>query len=162
MAHDLLFILGRRKWVLRPNVYVILRDKEKAMDGKKEKDLKDLSQLIVTALTRDESVMSALADLKKRKVIEQSTLLGLALKINDLLELAGTSVTGPESANQDEKPLSIQSEPVTPDSRPFQPSLKVKSMIDGKELSYQEAQFQEWAIAKFDEKQWLKKSGLIW
>jgi len=133
------------------------------MEEKREKDLKDLSQLIVSALTRDEGVMNALADLKKRKVIEPSTLLGLALKINDLLEISGAAVSEEdvrkivnERAEQEEKP--------EPAPRPLRSevSLKQRTMIDGRELSREEILFEEWAIANFNERDWLKKSGLIW
>jgi len=133
------------------------------MEEKREKDLKDLSQLIVSALTRDEGVMNALADLKKRKVIEPSTLLGLALKINDLLEISGAAVSEEdvrkivnERAEQEEKP--------EPARRPLRQavSFKQRTMIDGRELSREEILFEEWAIANFNERDWLKKSGLIW
>ncbi|MDH5509704.1 MAG: hypothetical protein OEZ32_05040 [Nitrospinota bacterium] len=132
------------------------------MDEKRDRDLKDLSQLIVTALTKDEAVMNALADLKDRKVIEPSTLLGLALKINDLLELSGTTLTGDEVELMREKESAKEAEldPVLRSEAP--PLVKTRAIIDGRQLSYEEILFEEWAIAKFNEKLWLKKAGLTW
>jgi hypothetical protein len=133
------------------------------MEEKREKDLKDLSQLIVSALTRDEGVMSALADLKKRKVIEPSTLLGLALKINDLLELSGATISEEEAEETAGKTPSAGEGPAkAPIGTQSRPVARVKAMIDGRELSYQETLFEEWAIANFNEKEWLKKTGLAW
>ena len=134
------------------------------MDDKRDRDLKDLSQLIVTALTKDEDVMNALADLKNRKVIEPSTLLGLALKINDLLELSGTTVSGDEAKLFRDPDAEPETEPDF-DFAPLSeeaPEVKTKAMIDGRELSYEEILFEEWAISKFNERQWLKKTGLAW
>ncbi|MDH5639390.1 MAG: hypothetical protein OEZ04_12965 [Nitrospinota bacterium] len=132
------------------------------MDEKRDRDLKDLSQLIVAALTKDEAVMSALADLKNRKVIEPSTLLGLALKINDLLELSGTAFSGDEAELFRDKEPDKEAE-LDPASRSeAEPVVKTRAMIDGKQLSYEEILFEEWAISKFNEKQWLKKTGLAW
>ena len=137
------------------------------MDQKREKDLKDLSQLIVTALTKDEGVIKALSDLKKRRVIESSTLLGLALKINDLLELSGSVTAADLARRQDHDPA--EDHPASPTAEmSFKNEPKVKekprkrAMIDGIELSSQEILFEEWSHANFDEEQWFKKNGLVW
>ena len=139
------------------------------MEKKREKDLKDLSQLIVTAITKDTEVMKALADLKRRKVIESTTLLGLALKINDLLEMSGSvsddnGAQGSDKTGLDGHPMvqmSLRSETHTV-STPHQPGAKKEALIDGKKLSDHEILFEEWSIANFDEDEWLKKTGLIW
>ena len=137
------------------------------MSEKREKDLKDLSQLIVAALTRDEGVMNALADLKKRKVIESSTLLGLALKINDLLEISGSTISSDsqEKAESAKEPaVEAELDPVlrTSVSQTANIPVRARAMIDGRQLSAEEILFEEWAQAKFNEKEWLRKVGLAW
>ncbi|MDH5477945.1 MAG: hypothetical protein OEY50_06415, partial [Nitrospinota bacterium] len=110
------------------------------MDEKKDKNLKDLSQLIVAALTRDEAVMNALLDLKQRKVIEPSTLLGLALKINDLIELSNDKSPDQRieliQERNDDAAVEAELDPVL--KNPATPPTKPKAMIDGRQLTYDE------------------------
>ncbi len=136
--------------------------------NERDKDLKVLSHAIVDALARNDDVMSMLSDLKERNVIDSSTLLGLALKINDLLEISGTAFTN-ESLRADSddneevsltKPTDVARKPVQAVSENLES--KTVGMIDGRKLSKNEVAFQEWVNGQFDEKGWLSSSGLIW
>lgn len=128
------------------------------MDNKKrEKELKRLSEVIIESLTHDEEVINFLADLKDRKVIDSSTLLGLALKISDLLEISGNAYA------QEKKDYSE----VRPKSKPVNellsaPDEEEKAIVDGKKLTASEIAFEKWAMEKFNEKKWLRKAGIIW
>ncbi len=126
-------------------------------DRKREKELKELSQVIVDALTRNDEVMGLLADLKDRKIIDSSTLLGLALKINDLLEISGATI---DQIGQNSSERSMKTEPAKHTNQ--DDSKDVKEVVDGRELTPLEIAFERWASEKFDEKKWLRKAGLIW
>ena len=131
------------------------------MDYKKrEKELKELSQIIVDALTSNREVVKHLNDLKERNVIDSSTLLGLALKINDLLEISGTAFAQKDRSypKRERKPAISGGDAVATG----QTVCKVKTMIDGRELTPSEREFERWAMEKFDEKKWLRKAGIIW
>jgi hypothetical protein len=132
----------------------------------REKELRELSEAIVEALTRNEEVMGLLTDLKERKVIEASTLLGLALKVNDLLEISGVAFTQDEL----EENRRIQSKAIAEslteaviEAEEKEAALREEgeATIDGRKLSKSEVAFQEWAAEKFDEKEWLRSMGLI-
>lgn len=131
------------------------------MDNKKrEKELKELSQIIVDALTSNKEVINHLNDLKERKVIDSSTLLGLALKINDLLEISGTAFAQKDksiSRREGKTRISSGDKVVTGET-----SCDLKTLIDGRELTPSEREFERWAMEKFDEKKWLRKAGIIW
>lgn len=131
------------------------------MDNKKrEQELKELSQVIVDALTSNKEVVTHLSDLKERKVIDSSTLLGLALKINDLLEISGTAFTqkerSPSKRGKKQEMLNDDTKPAS------QTVCKIKTKIDGIELTPSEREFERWAMEKFDEKKWLRNAGIIW
>lgn len=126
----------------------------------RENELRELSQVIIEALTHNEDVMAHLADLKERNIIDSQTLLGLALKISDLLELSGMAFTQEEVQNS----LAANSGETKP---PMLPASNKKEKndfeeIDGRKLSNNEIDFQEFTASKFDEKEWLQKTGLIW
>lgn len=130
----------------------------------KDKELKELSHAIVDALTHNGDVMGMLADLKERKVIDSTTLLGLALKISDLLEISGMAFTDDEVSLR-RRLKEGASAPAT--ERALAPAVKEPSvegtaMIDGRKLSNREIAFEEWSRERFDEKDWLKDQGLIW
>lgn len=139
----------------------------------REKELKELSHAIVEALTHNDDVMALLTDLKERQVIDSSTLLGLALKISDLLELSGIAFTQEDVEKaqnemfKDNKPATesgaAESKEDDIDTKLFAEAEKDElSMIDGHRLTESEAAFQEWANGKFDEKEWLKNARLLW
>jgi len=128
------------------------------MENKKhEKELKELSQVIVDALTRNEDVMNYLAELKDRNIIDSSTLLGLALKVNDLLEISGSVISKQDGAHSS----AGRQAKAGPRTRPESEN-DPKELIDGKKLSDRQIAFEKWASDRFDEKGWLKKSGIIW
>ncbi|MBI5814780.1 MAG: hypothetical protein HZB29_04135 [Nitrospinae bacterium] len=126
-------------------------------DKKNEKELKALTRAIMEVLTHNEEIMTLLLDLKTRKVIDSSTLLGLALKVSDLVEVSGTAFSqeelGVRKAGPDPRAAEAKSDQLL--------AVKEKAVIDGRELSTRETAFQEWTSEQFDEKAWLKKSGLI-
>jgi hypothetical protein len=126
----------------------------------RENELRELSQVIIEALTQNEDVMTHLADVKERNVIDSQTLLGLALKISDLLELSGMAFTQEEVQNS----LATGSGETTPAMLPESGQKEKNSFeeIDGRKLTDNEIEFQEFSADKFDEKEWLQKTGLIW
>ena len=140
----------------------------------REKELQELSHAIVEALTHNDDVMALLADLKEREVIDSSTLLGLALKISDLLELSGMAFTQEDIA--EEPPAMIENKVAENDqsdeaetkrfigdiSHEIKGDEAEDAIIDGRELSENEIAFEEWSNDKFDEKEWLKNTRLIW
>ena len=134
----------------------------------REKELHELSQAIVEALTHNEDVMSQLADLKLRDVIDSSTLLGLALKISDLLELSGIAFTQediveePSALIGDGDENNDQNDDTDTEKFAGDINEEEDAIIDGRELSSNEVAFQEWANNKFNEKEWLKSARLIW
>ena len=137
----------------------------------REKELQELSHAIVEALTHNDDVMTLLADLKEREVIDSSTLLGLALKISDLLELSGMAFTQEDIA---EEPTAMIENKVAENDQSGDAETKrftgdingeikdEEAIIDGRELSENEIAFQEWSNDNFDEKEWLKNTRLIW
>ena len=140
----------------------------------REKELQELSHAIVEALTHNDDVMALLADLKEREVIDSSTLLGLALKISDLLELSGMAFTqedvaeGPSAIIENNVAENDPSGEAKTEKFLGNISQEIKSeeaeeaIIDGRELSENEIAFQEWSNDNFDEKEWLKNTRLIW
>jgi len=133
---------------------------EWTMDNKKhEKELKELSRIIIEALTNNKEVMGLLADLKERKIIESTTLLGLALKVNDLLEISGATFTKEELQKENKLPAPTNNPPRANDP---DTATNNKELIDGRELTPSEMAFERWSRENFDVDQWLRKSGLIW
>ncbi len=126
----------------------------------RENELRELSQVIIEALTQNNDVMTHLADLKERNIIDSQTLLGLALKISDLLELSGMAFTQ-EDVQNSLAPIPEKTTPaMLPESRPKEKNGFEE--IDGRKLTNNEIEFQEFSVDKFDEKEWLQKTGLIW
>ena len=137
----------------------------------REKELQELSHAIVEALTHNGDVMTLLADLKEREVIDSSTLLGLALKISDLLELSGMAFTQEDIA---EEPQAMIEKKVAENDTSGEAKTEKflgdiggeikdeEAIIDGRELTENEVTFQEWSNDHFDEKEWLKNRRLIW
>ena len=124
------------------------------MDGKSnEKELKALSHAIMEAITGNEEVMALLNDLKQRNVVDSSTLLGLALRIGEIIEISGMTF------RQDE----IEEKQTQLDTCDAEDSAQTPAyeLIDGRELSAKEVAFQSWSAERFDERAWLKKMGLI-
>lgn len=124
------------------------------MDGKSnDKELKALSHAIMEAITGNEDVMAMLNDLKQRNVVDSSTLLGLALRIGEIIEISGMTF------KQDE----IEEKQTQLDTSDMEGEAQVPAyeLIDGRELSAKEAAFQTWSAERFDERAWLKKMGLI-
>lgn len=123
---------------------------------------KELSESIVNALIKDATVMAQLEDLRDRHVIEPGALLGMALKVTELLEISGITIS------EDEKNIlpDIEKAQETKSDSPKQISSgetgETKETIDGRDLSTSEVEFQEWTSKQFDTKEWLKKTGLIW
>jgi len=130
-------------------------------NSKRENELKELSQAIVEALTHNEEVMAMLSDLKDRNVIDSTTLLGLALKISDLLEISGMAFTHEEVARQVKHELSGKVEEKVAKNVTTAPERRLEK-IDGRTLSKNEIAFQEWANQRFDEKEWLKGHSILW
>lgn len=127
---------------------------------KREKELKELSQIIVDALTSNREVINHLSDLKERKVIDSSTLLGLALKINDLLEISGTAFAQKDRSRSKRE---VKTEISRGDTATTgETARKLNASIDGRELTPSQREFERWAMEKFDEKKWLRKAGIIW
>lgn len=124
------------------------------MDGKSnEKELKALSHAIMEAITGNEEVMAMLNDLRDRNVVDSSTLLGLALRIGEIIEISGMTF------RQDE----IEEKQTQLDTCDAEDSAQTPAyeLIDGRELSAKEVAFQSWSAERFDERAWLKKMGLI-
>ena len=125
------------------------------MDGKSnDKELKALSHAIMEAITGNEDVMAMLNDLKQRNVVDSSTLLGLALRIGEIVEISGMTF------KQDE----IEEKQTQLDAPEAEGELQIPvyEAIDGRELSAKEVAFQTWSAERFDERAWLKKMGLIY
>ncbi len=123
---------------------------------KRDEKLKELSDAIVKAMTNDDEVMSLLDALKANKMIENGTLLGMAIKVSELLEIADIAL-----AKGKNEPLD-NGQVVRHMQEAVMQSINDRDIIDGHDLSENEVAFQEWAIERFDEKEWLKDCGLIW
>ncbi|VAX20283.1 hypothetical protein MNBD_NITROSPINAE02-2196 [hydrothermal vent metagenome] len=129
------------------------------MDEKKNsKELKALSHAITEALLQNEEVMNLLADFKDRKIVDPNTLMGVAFKISDLLEIYDVTVSETDgemaSVQQTRKRKRKETD--------IQKITKLREIIDGRDLSKNEIAFQEWLIERFDDKNWLKGERLIW
>jgi hypothetical protein len=125
------------------------------MDGKSnDKELKALSHAIMEAITGNEDVMAMLNDLKQRNVVDSSTLLGLALRIGEIIEISGMTFKQEE----------IEEKQTQLDAAEAEGELQVPAyeLVDGRELSAKEVAFQTWSAERFDERAWLKKMGLIY
>ncbi|MBI4667223.1 MAG: hypothetical protein HY751_12545 [Nitrospinae bacterium] len=127
------------------------------MDGNgNEKELKALSQAIMEAITRNEDVMALLQDLKKRQVVDSSTLLGLALRIGEIIEVSGMMYRQDEIEEMTETPMAE-----TGEEKQELVLARRKELVDGREQSKNEVSFREWVAERFDERAWLKKARLI-
>ena len=124
----------------------------------KEKELRELSQSIVEALAANEEVMSHLSDLKERGIIDPSTLLGLALKVDDLLQISGVAFM----QDTDPAPKELVGEVEAAIAAEEEAETSLDTTVDGRKLSTSEVAFTEWAASRFDEKQWLKELGLLY
>lgn len=125
------------------------------MDGKSsDKELKALSHAIMEAITNNEDVMAMLNDLRQRKVVDSSTLLGLALRIGEIIEISGMTFRQDEI---EEKQTQLDTDDVEDTAQ-----ATAYEVIDGRELSAKELAFQTWSAERFDERAWLKKMGLIY
>ncbi len=129
-------------------------------DQDKEKELKELSQSIVEALAANEEVMSHLTDLKERGVIDSATLLGLALKVDELLQISGVAFMQ-DTDHHERPPKELVGEVEGAIAAQEEIDEPTDATIDGRQLSPQEVAFQEWAASHFDEKSWLKDLGLM-
>jgi hypothetical protein len=135
---------------------------ERVMDKKEghEKELKALSHEIMGAITENEKVMATLKDLKERGIVDSSTLLGLALRIGEITEVAGMTFQQEELGEQSASLDAASATSVNP-NLPAAPAQSAYEMIDGRVLSPKEAVFQNWSADQFDERAWLKRVGLI-
>ncbi|VAX22925.1 hypothetical protein MNBD_NITROSPINAE01-783 [hydrothermal vent metagenome] len=127
-----------------------------------ETKFKDLSNAIVNALINDETVMAQLEQLRDRHIIEPGALLGMALKVTELLEISGVTISDDEkkALSDSDKPQKTKAK--SQDTPKKLSSAEARETIDGRDLSANEVQFQEWVSEKFDAEEWLKKTGLIW
>jgi hypothetical protein len=126
------------------------------MDSKgNEQELKALSHAIMGAITGNDEVMAMLNDLKQRNVVDSSTLLGLALRIGEIIEISGMTFRRDEI---EEKQTQLD----TGDAEEGDAHAPAYELIDGRELSAKEVAFQSWSAERFDERAWLKKMGLIY
>lgn len=130
--------------------------------SKREKELKELSRMITDALTHSEEVMAYLADLKKRNIIDSSTLLGLALKVNDLLVISSQAYPQPAEERGAEQTRAIAAPREQAARSAERDTAARKQQIDGRELTRAEIDFEEWSRSKFDQAAWLRDVGLIW
>ncbi len=121
-----------------------------------EKELNELSETIVSALTHSDAVMDIIADLKERGVVDSSTHIGLALKVDDLSDLSDSPLQKTSPAHQDHDRAISHTDSIAPDDATS------RNIIDGRDLTENEADFEEWANSGFDEKQWMKELGLTW
>jgi len=130
--------------------------------NERETKFKDLSNAIVNALINDETVMAQLEQLRDRHVIEPGALLGMALKVTELLEISGVTISEDEkkALSGSDKPQKTEAE--SHDVPPKPSPAETRETIDGRDLTANEIQFQEWVSEKFDAGEWLKKTGLIW
>lgn len=132
--------------------------------NKSERDqaLRELAQKIVEVLISDKDVMKMLHDLKQSGVFSEDQVLGVALKVSDILKM--TEDTKHIKSNQNlggnamfdnlHKLSKEQQEKFTQKSDTI-------DGIDGRELSENEVAFQKYTAEKFDKEKWLKKVGLL-
>ncbi|MGK7346196.1 MAG: hypothetical protein ACNS63_10365 [Candidatus Nitrospinota bacterium M3_3B_026] len=126
--------------------------------AEKGREIKKLSEAVAEALKNNEKVMSLIAELKERGVVDSETLLSLYLKIGDLLEVSLTTVSREEleKLKTGKQAAPKKAEP------PREPDDDIHETIDGRDLSRNEIAFQEWTAERFNEGNWLKKRRLIW
>ncbi len=130
--------------------------------NERETKFKDLSNAIVNALINDETVMAQLGQLRDRHVIEPGALLGMALKVTELLEISGVTISEDEKKALSGSDNTQKTKTKSLDAPKQVSSTETRETIDGRDLSANEVQFQEWVSEKFDAEEWLKKTGLIW
>lgn len=124
----------------------------------RDNELKKLADAVIETLKSNKKVLSLMAELRDKNVVDSATLLSLHFKINELLEISCATMSEEEleaqgvyerqSAPKQKKAKSEEQEP--------------RETIDGRDLSENEIAFQEWVSERFDEENWLKKTKLIW
>lgn len=117
--------------------------------------LKELSEAIVDALGQNENVMRLIAGLKRARLIDSETMLGLALRVDDLERMTGGLIVsrservGHIAERASDRPRANESE-------------LAERYIDGSIIDSKSAAFERFASDRFDERAWLARLGLKW
>lgn len=111
-----------------------------------DKELEKLSKAITDAILNSKNVKKVIKEIREKDLILSNTLMIMVLKIETLSNISNTLKDDIEnlktSSNKRKKKV-------------------IRQFIDGKELNPYEIAFQEFLVEKFDDKEWLKKNGLI-
>ncbi|MFW2331102.1 MAG: hypothetical protein ACN4E2_02240 [Nitrospinota bacterium] len=134
-------------------------------ESDKKKMLDQLSRSIVDALSNDKQVMKMLIELESKDIINSSTVLGLALKVNELKDISGMILSSNEDYDEwieFAHESNLKDYPKDRGNDNLANKDNGELLIDGSSLTDQEARFQSFASANFDEKKWLRSFKLIW
>ena len=111
-----------------------------------EKELERLSRAITEAIFNSKDVKKILEEIREKDLVIPSTLLVMLLKLDAL-----SSISDSLNSHQDLLNEVVNKKKIN----------QKKHLIDGKELRPNDIAFQEYLIKKFNEKEWLKKNGLV-
>lgn len=112
-----------------------------------DKELEKLSRAITEAILNSKNVKKVLEKIREKELVLPNTLMVMILKL-DMLSNASDNLT--------DKINSLKSSSKNRDKKKVD-----KQLIDGKELTSDEVAFCEYMVKKFNEKDWLKKNGLV-
>lgn len=110
-----------------------------------EEELEKLSRAIAESIFSSKDVKKIIEEIREKDLILPHSLMVMVLRLETLSNIA----------NKGRDNLDV--------IKKYQRKKKMtrKQFIDGKELDANEIAFQEFLIKKFDDKEWLKKNGLI-
>jgi hypothetical protein len=110
-----------------------------------EEELEKLSKAIAEAIFNSKNVKKIIEKIREKELILPHTLMVMVLKLETL-----SNISDGDRDNLD----------IIKEYRKKKKKYK-RQLIDGKELDTNEIAFQEFLVKKFDDKEWLKKNGLI-
>ena len=107
-----------------------------------EEELEKLSRAIAEAIFSSKNVKKIIEEIREKDLILPHTLMVMVLKLDTLSNISDGSQVDLDNVHMKKKKAKRQ-------------------FIDGKELDVNEIAFQEFLIKRFNDKEWLKKNGLI-
>lgn len=110
-----------------------------------EEELEKLSRAIAEAIFNSKNVKKIIEEIREKELTLPHTLMVMVLKLETLSNIADGARDNLDIIKEYRK----------------KKKKGKRQFIDGKELDTNEIAFQEFLIKKFDDKEWLKKNGLI-
>lgn len=110
-----------------------------------EEELERLSRAIADAIFSSKDVKKIIEEIREKDMVLPSTLMVMVLKLEALSNASEANRAEVDKINK---------------SRSKRRKMN-KQLIDGKELDSNEIAFQEFLVRRFNDKEWLKKNGLV-